>query len=240
MSNEVSRDPLQFTTGVTLTETIESMIAGQLAPNTRRAYREDAKQLLDWLGTRGLSLQTLTKSEMQQYRVFLREKFAKASAARKLVVARKLLEEAVEQGLIPHNPARKVGGYTKDDEPTTPHQALKSGEAFRMLAVIDTTTNQGKRDYAMLMLLVRTGIRRSECAALCLGDLGQELGHQVAILRHTKGDKRRKIKIPVEVWRSLEEYLRACNRLDLPAGGPCLFNFAKAATPMSNQLAGRW
>lgn len=144
---------------------------------------------------------------MQQYRVFLREKFAKASAARKLVVARKLLEEAVERRIIPHNPARKVGGYTSDAEPTTPHHALKSGEAFRLLSVIDTTTNQGKRDYAMLMLLVRTGLRRSECAALRLGDLGQELGHHVALLRQTKGDKRRKIKIPVEVQRAIEQYL---------------------------------
>jgi site-specific recombinase XerD len=176
---------------------------------------------------------------MQQYRVFLREKFAKASAARKLVVARKLLEEAVERGLISHNPARRVTGYTMDDDPTTPHQALRSGEAFRLLSVIDLTTKQGTRDYAMLMLLIRTGLRRSECAALCLGDLGQELGHHVAMLRQTKADKRLKIKIPVAVRRAIEEYLEACDRQNLPANAPLFIQFRKGDHPCEQPISGQ-
>lgn len=240
MSSELSlRQELPGKDQAAVSATIESMIAGQLAPNTRRAYREDAQQLLDWLTARQLSLQTLTKSDMQQYRVFLREKFAKASAARKLVVARKLLEEAVERGIIASNPARKVAGYASDDDPTTPHQALKSSEAFRLLSVIDTTTNQGKRDYAMLMLIVRTGIRRSECAGLCLGDLTQELGHQVALLRQTKGDKRRKIKIPVIVRRAIEDYLIACARHNKPTDAPLFIQFRKGDHPYEQPISGQ-
>jgi integrase/recombinase XerD len=48
---------------------------------------------------------------------------------------------------------------------------------------------------------------RSECVALSVGDFTSEQGHVIVTVRHGKGDKRRKVKIPVDVFRSIESYL---------------------------------
>lgn len=191
--------------GTSLDSTLEGLVAGKLSPLTRKAYRYDARLFVQWLADQDLALSRLTRSDIERYQVWLIEHYAKNAAARKFVVARKFLEEAVERGLLSHNPARKVKGFSSDQE--TPHNALEVEEAKALLAAIDRSSRQGKRDYAIVSLLLRTGLRRSECAALRLGDLQQEQGHRIAILRHAKGDKRRKIKIPVDVWRVIEEYL---------------------------------
>jgi integrase/recombinase XerD len=194
-----------------------------------------------------LSLQTLTKGDILRYRRFLVEQFAKATAARKLVVARKFLGEAVERGILAHNPASRVSGYKNSSDQETPHQALGLDEARALLGAIDISTKQGTRDYAIVLLLLRTGLRRSECATLQLGDLGVEMGHNVMTLRHSKGDKRRKVKVPVDVMRAIEHYLEECGRsatqLSLPPHAPLFIRFYKGDKPreegISDQLIAR-
>lgn len=200
-----------------LSATLQGLVAGKLSPLTRKAYQYDAQLFVNWLIDQNLALANLRRSDIEQYQTWLNEKYSKNAAARKFVVARKFLEEAVDRGIIPHNPAQKVRGFKADQETT--HTALTHKQARRLLAAIETTTGQGKRDYAIIMLLLRTGIRRSECAALKLGDLGEEGGHHVATLQHSKGDKRRKIKIPVDVWRVIQEYLGATLYPDGPEIG---------------------
>ncbi len=195
---------------VELRRSLESLIAGKLSPLTRKAYRHDAQVFIKWLSSRNLELSGLTGSDIEQYRTHLVERYSKNTAARKFVVARQFLEEAVCRNLIRYNPARKVKGFTADQE--TPHNALDKKQAKRLLEAIDTTSRQGKRDYAILSRLLRTGLRRSECAALRLSDLQQEQGHHIAVIQHAKGDKRRKIKVPVDVQRVIEDYLSAIGR----------------------------
>ena len=193
-------------------DSLESLITKQLSPNTRQAYQQDAKQFRCWLSSQKLTLQTLTKSDCEQYRRYLADSFAKTSASHKLVVARKLLQEAVNRNLLATNPALNVPGYNNEDQQETPYVALDNKQGKLLLKMVDTTTAQGKRDLAILLLLLRTGLRRSECAALRLGDLLQEQGHYIAVIRHAKGDKRRKVKIPVDVMRTIEDYLSAVGR----------------------------
>ncbi len=218
--------------------TAQSLVAGHLSVHTRKAYSQDARQFTRWMDDHKLSINTLTKSDMLQYRRFLSENFAKTTASRKLVVARKLLEEAVERGLLLSNPAHKVPGYANTDDQETPHAALNLPQARQLLAAIDTATNQGKRDYALVMLLLRTGLRRSECAALKMGDLAQEQGHSIAVIRHAKGDKRRKVKLAVEVVRAIEEYLEASDRKSVGPEAPLFVQFRKGDHPQNEGIGG--
>jgi site-specific recombinase XerD len=80
--------------------TLERFVAGQLSIHTRRAYAQDAHLFVEWLAQYNLTLVTLTGSDFQLYRRYLSDTFAKTTAARKLVVARKLLDAAVERGLL--------------------------------------------------------------------------------------------------------------------------------------------
>jgi site-specific recombinase XerD len=169
-----------------------------------------------WLQEHGLSVQELTYYDMLDYRAYLDEHYAKATAARMLSVARRILGRQAADGHLAANPAKEVPGWTLDNE--SPHISLSKQEAKDLLASIDTSTEEGKRDYALLSLLLRTGLRRSECAALNIGDFTQEQGHTVATVRHGKGDKRRKVKVPVDVFRAIESYLatRTITSLDEP------------------------
>lgn len=215
--------------GDALQTTLQGLVSGQLSPNTRRAYQRDAAQFVGWLVQHNLALANLSQADIIQYRRFLSDTFAPTSANRKLVVARRLLELALERGLIPHNPAQRVKGFETEQETT--HTALSKKQARQLIEAVDTSSNQGKRDYAMLLLLLKTGIRRSECATLRLGDLQEEQGHAIAILRQTKGNKRCKVKLAVEVRRAIEDYLAALDRTGLADEAPLFVQFRKGDHP---------
>lgn len=185
-------------------------VAGQLAPTSRRVYTQDAKHFAAWLNVQGLSPHTLTRSDMVSYRKHLAERYAKATANRMFVVARRLLDEHVKNGHLKSNPAETVKGFKVANETT--HTALNKEQAREMLSAVDVSTIKGKRDFALLQLLLRTGIRRSECAALTIASITMEQGHHVAVIKHGKGDKRRLVKLPVDVFRSIESYLQASER----------------------------
>jgi integrase/recombinase XerD len=219
------------------TQTVESLVTRQLSAHTRKAYRQDASQFVNWLENKALTLNALSTDDMWQYRRYLADNFAKTTAERKLVVARKLLQEAVKRGLLSHNPAQDIGGYRSKDEQETPHMALDTTQARGLLTVIDTTTQQGKRDFAILLLLLRTGIRRSECADLKLGDLQVEQGHHLLLIRHAKGDKRRKVKVPVDVVRAIDTYLEECARKGLNKEAPLFVQFRKGDHPQTEGIS---
>jgi site-specific recombinase XerD len=185
-------------------------ISGQIGKRSGRIYANDAQRFAEWLQAKGLTVAVLTRSHMIAYRSFLDSRYAKATAARMLSVARRILGEQVYNGVLPGNPAKDVKGFTLENE--SPHISLTKAQAKDLLASIDRTTAEGKRDYALVFLLLKTGIRRSECVALNIGDFTQDQGHIVATVKHGKGDKRRKVKILPEVFRALESYLDATGR----------------------------
>jgi integrase/recombinase XerD len=193
---------VQFGLEAALTDTI-----GQLSSSSRRNYLIDARQFAGWMIDQGVTPATLSRSHAIAYRSYLQEHYAKATAARKLVVARRLLDEQRKRGMLAGNPFDDVKGFTVADETT--HVVLKEQHAQALLNAIDTSTLLGLRDYVLLLLLLRTGIRRSEAASLCLADLRMDQGHYTATIQHGKGDTRRRVKIPVDVWREIALYIEA-------------------------------
>jgi site-specific recombinase XerD len=149
----------------------------------------DARHFATWLAARNLDLASATRSDIIDYRRHLGEAYAKSTAARMLIVARRLFAEAVLRGDLAANPAADVRGFKSGDN-ETPHTALSKTQAKEMLAAIDRSRLDGLHDYALIMLLLRTGLRRSEALALDKGDISKEQGHQIVTVRHGKGDKR--------------------------------------------------
>ena len=145
---------------------------------------------------------------MLAYRNFLQERqLANASANRKLSVARALLQQLVLNDELRTNPGNGVPGFETDDE--TPHIVLSDRQAQDLINAIDTGTLIGQRDYVLLLFLLRTGVRRAEAAAQRLSDLGEAQGHHIATIRHGKGNRRRTVKVPVDVWRDLDGHIQA-------------------------------
>jgi site-specific recombinase XerD len=64
-----------------------------------------------------------------------------------------------------------------------------------------------------------------------LGDLSQEQGHFLATIRHGKGDKRRQIKLPVDVMRAVNIYLDALGWEDKNPNAPLFVQFRRGDHP---------
>jgi site-specific recombinase XerD len=88
-------------------------------------------------------------------------------------------------------------------------RALEPEHVMRLLRSCDRRTAVGRRDYAILMLLVRLGLRRGEVAALQLSDIDWRHG-EIAI--RGKGRQLDRLPLPVDVGEALIGYLRLSRR----------------------------
>ncbi len=82
---------------------------------------------------------------------------------------------------------------------------LTEEEAEAMLRVPDRRTLQGKRDYAVLLTLLTTGLRKAEICNLKLGDL-KTYRNQAVIDVIGKGKRFRRIPLNTETLLAIEEY----------------------------------
>ncbi len=212
-------------------------VIGQVDTSSKRIYTVSARAFNDWLLEHGYTLLTVDRSGMIAYHNFLAETYRTATAARMWSVARNLLQESLALHLRADDPAFKLKGFSVDDE--SPHIALSKEQVRELLAAIDTATLKGLRDYALLMLLIRTGIRRAECAALNIGDLGRDQGHIVLTIERGKGKKRRKVKLPVDVFRALEAYITATGRAITSLDDPLFIGFDRGQHPTTERISPR-
>ncbi len=84
-------------------------------------------------------------------------------------------------------------------------RALSSDEVQRLLTHCDRHTAVGRRDWAILLLLARLGLRAGEVVGLTLEDLDWEAGELYIRGTGTNSDR---LPIPQDVGAALAEYLR--------------------------------
>ena len=84
-------------------------------------------------------------------------------------------------------------------------KALNVGQVRQLLASCDRSTTAGCRDFAILTMLVRLGLRAGEVAALELGDIDWRRG-EIAV--RGKGNRHERLPLPVDVGRAVAAYLR--------------------------------
>ncbi len=95
-------------------------------------------------------------------------------------------------------------------------------ECPRRSVACDRRRTVGRRDYAILLLLVRLGLRVGEVAAIELGDLDWRRGE---ILIRAKRNRHDRLPLPVDVGEALVAYLRRRGRHE------CRALFLKAHAP---------
>jgi site-specific recombinase XerD len=82
---------------------------------------------------------------------------------------------------------------------------LLPGQVQRVLEHCDQQTPSGKRDYAILLLLARLGLRAGEVVGLTLDDINWEEGR---ITLRSKGGRWAQLPLPAEVGKALAHYLK--------------------------------
>ncbi len=105
---------------------------------------------------------------------------------------------------------------------STVPRALPPEQTERVLASCNRKTAVGRRDYAILLLLARLGLRASEVMTLHLEDLDWQNG---LITVRGKGGRYSQLPLPVEVGEGIADYLRSARP---KAANRCVFLRSKA------------
>ncbi len=198
---------------------------------TRRAYRSDLNEFMEFAGiVKPEQFRDITRAHVLAWRKTLEDRSLAASTLRrKLAALSSLYEYLCDRNAVAHNPVKGVKRpKVESQEGKTP--ALGDHQVRRLLNVPDATTLKGKRDRAILSVLLYHALRREELTTLKVKDFNH-LRKGVPHLRvHGKGGKLRYVPTHVGTLTLIDDYLEAAgHRAD--ANG-ALFR------PMHNRLAG--
>jgi integrase/recombinase XerD len=155
-------------------------------------------------GPDGLGLERLCAADVSS---FLARECPKrgVSGARDLVCAlRSLLRYLHLAGLIEAPLVWAVPSVADLRDRTLP-RGLEPAAVRKLLASCDRRTLVGRRDYAILLLSSRLGLRAGEVAGLQLDDVDWRAGE---LLVRGKGNRRDVLPLPVDVGEALVSYLR--------------------------------
>jgi site-specific recombinase XerD len=218
---------------------VEAIIRRGDSSHTRRAYGGDLRTYARWLASVGLHWDAVTHDDLDRYRAWLADHHARTTANRRLIVVRALYGEAERHHLIAEDPSVRLrtvrGRDDRDGGALTRQQAREVLDAIARDLDRPSRHLLGARDLAIVTLLLRTGIRRSELASLRVSNLDSAQGHR--ILRLTgKGNLERTVKVPPDVHRVIEAWLAAASDagIELIKDDPLLVEVRKGG-----HLAGR-
>lgn len=184
-----------------------------LASTTIVNYLADLKTFARWhADAKGAaySLLELTPDDIREYRCHMQtnEEWAPATINRRLQAVRKFYGFAMETGLTESNPASEVQLIPRPG-PNLP-RALTPEEVTSLLqAVQGGRPSLVKRDYAIIQLLLQTGIKLGELTRLRLSDVQlQGDGEGSLLVGEGDGNKGRQVPLSSLACAALRDYLR--------------------------------
>jgi len=98
-------------------------------------------------------------------------------------------------GAVPSVAGRRLAGLPRSLDP---------GEVGRLLATCDRRTRTGRRNFAMMLLLVRLGLRAGEVCSLGLDDIDWRAGE---VMIRGKGSRVERLPMPADVGEAVAGYL---------------------------------
>jgi len=191
-----------------ISEYIHSFIASQdISLNSRTTYLNAMTQFVRWCGDKKVT--ELKRETILSYKFWLDTKgLSSYTKAVYIVVVRRFFLWTEDSQLYP-NISRGVKGikkYAKNHQ----KESLSIDALKKLFASIDCSTLQGKRDFALINILVRTGLRLKEIASALLEDMYEQRGEMLLWI-HGKGrsSKDEFVLLTPQALLSLYDYLQA-------------------------------
>lgn len=177
-------------------KSIEMVCDALPSEHSRRAYRRALEDFFHW--HRGEGRPRLDKATVQRYVTTLRDAdMAPSSVNQRLSAIRRLATEAEDNRLLDPqiaNGIRAVKGARREGRRIG--NWLTREEAQAWLNAPDRRTLKGKRDRALLAVLIGCGLRRAEAASLSFDHVQQRDGRWVLVDLVGKRDKVRSVPMP--------------------------------------------
>jgi site-specific recombinase XerD len=182
---------------------LDSLVAAE----SKRAYGRAMDNFLHWFETERPSA-GFTKATVQAYRsMLIKSGLSSSTVSLNMTAIRKLANEASDNGLIAADLAAAIGRVKG-----VKRHGLRIGtwltvaQAEALLSRPNMATLKGKRDRAILALLLGSGLRRDEAARLTLEHIQQRSGRWVIVDILGKGGRVRSVPIPpftkeaIDMW----------------------------------------
>jgi site-specific recombinase XerD len=179
------------------------------SPESQRGYRHSIDEFIAWYCSE-LRL-SFNKTVVTRYRIHLESRqLAPSTINVRLAAVRRLACEAADSGLLSPELAagiQRVKGARKLG--VRLGNWLTAEEARRLWQSPGTETLKGKRDRALLAVLLGCGLRRRELAELTVDLLQRREDHWAIVDLVGKGGHIRTVPVPDWVKRTLDDWLLA-------------------------------
>jgi integrase len=177
-----------------------------LTPRSTNAYATIGREFLEERFAEGpFELEQLCAEDVTSFVLAGARRYSTGGANYRVTALRSLLRYLYLQGelrtdltgAVPRVASWRLVGVPKGWDPM---------QLRRLLRSCDRRRHSGLRDYAVLLLLARLGLRAGEVAALQLEDIGWRDGELVV---RGKGRREARLPLPADVGEALSGYLRA-------------------------------
>jgi site-specific recombinase XerD len=176
-----------------------------LSPATLINYLPIVRRfLVERFGGSTLHFDELGAADVHRFIVRHAQRGALGHAKLLVTALRSFLRFLQQRGAIATDLAAAIPGVASWRLSHLP-KTLPPEQVERLLASCDRGTPTGRRDYAILLLLARLGLRGGEVVAMALDDLDWECGE---IVVRGKGQRLTRLPLPTDVGAALVDYLR--------------------------------
>jgi site-specific recombinase XerD len=203
------------------------VLDGVTSLHSRRAYEKGLRLFFAWCREQSREqarAASFSKALANAYRSWLlAQGLAPSTINLRLSPIRKLAREMADNDLLAPDTAAAI-----ERVPGVKQEGVRAGnwllkeQASELLNAPNPATLKGKRDRAMLALLVGCGLRRAELLSLTVDQIEQREGRWVIPDLAGKGNRRRTVPVPAAVKIRVEEWILAAE-LDLSKPGGRLF-----------------
>lgn len=195
-----------------LVDTFEAHLSSlALAPATVANYLADLRAFLRWSeesNGQDCSPFSLGCADIEDFCAYLQEVKGQATATvnRRIQALRKFYTLAIDQGWAENNPAEAVS--LLGESASERSRSLTPGDVDRLLAAVEQSQSQrAVRDWAVVQLLLKAGLKLGELTELRLNDLTLEADRPYLAIRGLNGDQGRKIPLDQEAYAAVNKYL---------------------------------
>ena len=181
---------------------LRHLAAENRSPSTLTTYGAAIDLLTAFVGDRGVA--SIESDDIASFLIDLRQRGQRpATLANRYRSLQQFFRWLVNEGELPVSP---MANLRPPHVPEEPPQVLQEPELRALLATVDGTDFEARRDMAILRLFLDTGMRRTELAGLTLADL--DLDQSVAVVMG-KGQRPRACPFGRKTAQAIDRYLRA-------------------------------
>jgi len=184
-----------------------SLAAGNKRPNTIKSYLEAVTQPDAFLAAKGMprDVEAIRREHVETFQKDQLDRLRPASAANRYRSLRQFFRWLAEEGQIKTSPMANMKPPTV---PVVPPPVLEDDQLNALIKTIANGSFDARRDRAIILVLLDTGVRLSELAGMKVGNVTQARSpHPWTIAVTGKGDRPRLVALGKGAQIALHWYL---------------------------------